>query len=196
MKYLLTAVLAATLITLPILASSQPVKLPYRSNLYPDSLGAYWRMDRTAKEGDVFAAFEFKSMFGDIIFVTEPTTDSLIAMPFPQEHSREGAFIIEYKFLKNEKLISDRTSREIILNMIPRNDKIDAMKLLVDTRGSVENLKLLADAYEEQKCFANAIYVYYRMIWVYPDKGQKHFEEFYFRNFDTFNYVINSAERR
>jgi hypothetical protein len=64
------------------------------------------------------------------------------------------------------------------------------MEALIDfvaTNRSAENMKLLANAYEKEKCFVNVYYVYYRMISVDPVKAKKYLHKFYSRNFDLMN---------
>jgi hypothetical protein len=171
------------------------LKSPATSNIYPDTFAVYWRVDlpQQNKENIYSVGFELRTMFDDLISVTEPTTDSIVTFLFDQEYNYCNAFILNRSLFANNQPISIITDERIdrpttmVLKMVSRNDKIEVLKSLVETRGSLQNLRLLADAYEDQQCFVNACYIYYRMMYVDLELGEKYFNDYYLRNFNTFN---------
>lgn len=180
-----------------ISANGQSIVLPDFSNVYPDTFAIYWqRPEKTnVVKGDYAIQVKCTSLYDDLVFETEQSEDSIISVPFIPEHADEQAMLVCPSFFKNDERIIDRLSRSIELRVLPQSDKIEALKSLVNTNASIENLKLLADAFEEDKCFANAFHVYRRMILADAIHGRKHLLDFYKRNYKILTPVRNSVAR-
>jgi hypothetical protein len=177
-------------IVLLIIASAafgQSIKLPHSSNIYPDTFALYWERRIESEKTDNTAKFSFMTSFEDEISVTGPGADSIVIIPFDYNYADYTLYKIYGTFFKNGLEVDNRnTWIPVSLTKIV-SDKIEALNSLVQTNGNLENLKLLADAYEEKQCYVNAIYIYYRMMLVNPVSGERYFREFYQRNFKSFN---------
>jgi len=172
------------------------MKLPEVSNVYPDSFAIYWRTDKVKGLGEKYAVkVKYTSQHADMLFEAEKTMDSILTVPFINDYTYEGSMLIYGVFFKNDVKILDRLSRPKIFKILSKNEKIEALKSLVDANPSIENLKLLADAFEEDKCFANAIQIYHRALLKDPSQGQVYFWSFYERNYEILNPKLDSAIR-
>jgi hypothetical protein len=156
-------------------------------------MAIYWRNDRVGnsplRDLEREVKFSIRTLFDYEIMSSEMLSDSLVVFPFDDSYPLHKSFLLEYWFNDSHPIQS------CILNVVSRNAKIEALKSLVETNGSVENLKLLADAYEADQCFVNANYIYFRMIWVNQEKAQKYFNEFYQGNFEILNSNFHPGQR-
>lgn len=180
-----------------ISGNAQSIVLPDFSNVYPDTFAIYWKRTEKINLSKENYSIQVKctSLYDDLIFETGQSTDSILSLPFIAEHADEEEMLVYASFFKNDKRIIDRLSQPINFKILSRSDKIEALKSLVDTNASIQNLKLLADALEEEKCFANAFHIYHRMVLKSPVQGRKHFVAFYEKNYKIFTPVRNSVAR-
>jgi hypothetical protein len=175
------------------LSSAQTIKLPgVRSNIYADTFGLYWGHDicyRKSDQGNLsnYTVYvKFQTIFEDTLF-TITTTDTLAIFPFDQDYANERAFQIICVFkLKDSKKAKEY--KDVVVKLLPRNDKIEALRSLVSTNTSLQNLELLADAYESEACYANAYYIYWQMLSIDSKLGKEKFNKFYQRNFKVLNH--------
>ena len=168
-------------------ASAQSLKLPVQSSIYADTIMLYWgkNIHFRTKASDYAVYFKFETIFGDTVFTTN-TTDSLTIIPFNESVANKRAFYITALFhLHGSKEIA--LSQQMIVKLLSRNDKIEALLELVTTRTSMQNLQLLADAYEAEACYSNAYYVYWKMFSLDAVKAKENFGKYYRRNFKDFN---------
>jgi hypothetical protein len=170
------------------LSGAQTIKLPVHSNIYADTIALYWGTNihlPKKKISDYAAYFKFETIFEDVLFTTN-TTDSLIIIPFDQNYADEQAFHVICIFhQKGSKTITEK--QELVLKSLSRNDEIEALRSLVSTNTSLQNLQLLADAYELEACYVNAYQIYWRMLSIDSIRGKENFEKFYQRNFKVLN---------
>jgi hypothetical protein len=185
------------IIAVSISANAQSIKLPDQSNIYPDTFAIYWRTDKARMPGDSYAfQLSIASSYGGLEFKTEKSVDSIVSVPFSEDHVYEAGLLMNGIFFRNGEKISDRLRyAEKMLRVLSKSDKIEVCKLMVETNANIQNLKLLADAFEEEQCFVNALHIYTRMISKEPAEGRKYFLQFYIRNYKILNPVRNSVHR-
>jgi hypothetical protein len=133
------------------------------------------------------------SSFGDRLFETYDAEDSLVLIPFsnPDYAFESGLMITPHAGKSTVNSRNYGPGKEHILKIISKNDKMEALLALVRTNPRLTNLLMLADAYEEQKCFANAFYIYKRTLELYPDEGKVHWYQFYQRHRVDFEFLNN-----
>ena len=194
-KYFLHIVLVAILAAITFNSSyGQFVKLPLQSNLYPDTFAINWS-DKMIKngiqlKGKLTISLNCTTIFGDGVFKVEPTRDTLIALLIAEEFSDSEQFLIEPYFRSDHSSVRREIgmSHDLYqLKLIPRNQKISALRGLVETNPSINNFLLLAEAFEELECFVNAYYIYFLIMLDDAQAGENHFHQFYQRNLRILN---------
>jgi hypothetical protein len=175
-------ILVASLAAVALPSCGQSVQLPMRSYVYPDSFAIYWTGRHIHASVDAYdVQLTFLNMYGDKLVEYEPSADSILLISFDPEYTTERSLLFERTFHKNGKPIHESNDRASVLEIIKNDPKIDALRALVKTSGSIENLQLLASAFEEEGCYANAFYVYNRMIFTDYKRGTMLFRGFYKR---------------
>jgi hypothetical protein len=162
---------------------AQTIKLPHDSKIYADTFAICWGKDFKLGNNDISKydmRIEFETIFGDSFFTTE-TSDTLVSFPFIDDYKDEYAFHLHCIFLLRDSRKISGTG-DALLKLLPPTDKIETLKLLASVNASIQNLQLLADAYEEEACYVNAYHIYSRMISIDVVKGKDSFHKFYQRN--------------
>jgi hypothetical protein len=169
------------------------VKLPLKSNLYPDTFAIYWSDNQVKKEGvrlkgRLTVSINCVTIFDDPVFLIDPSPDTLIAVLITDYRTSEK-FLITPRFGSNNLEIGRMRFfvDEYMLNLISKTPKIDALRDLVATKPTINNFLLLAEAFEDRQCYVNAYYIYYRIMLDDAQTGEKYFHQFYQRNFDVLN---------
>jgi hypothetical protein len=174
---------------------SVSVRLPQSSNVYPDTFAIYWQFDKPYPDDikkDILVKIELSSMYGDVHAQIYDANDSLLAIPYNNEYNYEGSLIIRPRITKTIVTARDYPpGKECVLKIIPKNDKIETFTALAKTNPSISNLLLLAEAYEEERCFVNAFYIYNRILSEDLATGKTYWLQFYGRHFEEFNFKNN-----
>jgi hypothetical protein len=156
-------------------AVAQHVAFPNPSNVYPDTIAIYWQHEsQKTKEQQSVVKLTVRSPFEDLLY-EEQVTDSLVMLVVDTKVNEPG-FVIELAYVgKNNLPRSERAS----LVLIDKKPEIAALIDLVHTNASVENLMLLADAYEKEKCFVNALWIYSQITTGDGGLGRQRFLKYY-----------------
>jgi hypothetical protein len=162
------------------------IKLPIHSNVYPDTFAIYWQLEGPYRHAQVPVKFVLKSLYGGAPYGEEETYDSMFTIPFFPEYKDEEAFLIEGTADIKAKPVT-RFYLERTLKIIPKKEEVEALIALNATAPNIFNLRLLADAYEKEGCFANAYYIYKRMMIINEREGGTLWQKFYNRNYSQFN---------
>jgi hypothetical protein len=184
-KYVSLALIATLMGMSFIDPVSVSARLPRVSNVYPDTFAIYWQFDKrysVEQKENIHVAITVGSIYGDGLFEVFNADDSLVFIPFNPEYIYESALFIKPRATKEVVTTQNNTPDGHVLKLISKNDKLEALIALVRTSSRFTNLVMLAGAYEEEGCFANAYYIYKRMLMLYPQDGATHWEQFYERH--------------
>lgn len=159
--------------------------MPLQSNVYPDTFAIYWQLETPYRHENVPAKFVLQSIFGGEPYGEEETYDSIFTIPFFPEYKHEQGFVIQGT-VKLAGTPSGRFNQERFLKITSKKENIEALIALIATRPNTFNLRLLAEAYEEERCFANAYYIYKRIMIIDENEGKILWQKFYDRNYSEF----------
>ncbi len=172
------------------------VKLPRTSWIYPDTFAVYWKLPRTSQHtGKASIKFRYSTIFSEYPFEFEYTRDSIVTMILDNNYRFEPGMILERTMVAGGKTIYDISEAMKILKIIQKDSEIETIRSLSDVSYSFENLKMLADVYEKKECFANAYFVYTKLMALDVDRGRNEFYAFFRRNSKKLNPKINTALR-
>ncbi len=195
-KYISLALIAALMGMSFIEPISVSVRLPQISNVYPDTFAIYWQFDKRYSDDqkeDLLVKIMVNSSFGDRLFETYDAEDSIVLIPYDNpDYAFERGFLITPQVTKTN--VTSRGvagGRDCMLRIISKNDKMEALIALVRTSPRLSNLLMLADAYEEEKCFVNAFYIYKRILSMYQQEGLTYWDQFYKRHYVEFTFINN-----
>lgn len=166
-------------------STAQQFYLPTTSLMYPDSFAIYWTTRNIPRSYDTYSLrVKCMSLFEDDFGTFAPTTDTIVLLPFTDEMEKDDVYLLDLKFLKNGKQIRSGDNPRIV-KRAPKSERIESMKATVRLAPTLENLQLLANAFEEEKCYLNAVHVYERMIYSYRYAGRLAFKAFISRHPDA-----------
>ncbi len=177
---------------------SVSLRLPQKSYVYPDTFAIYWQFDKRYSDDEkenVVIQIKLRSVFGDGLSETFDADDSLVLIPYEADYIYEESLIIEPRVTKSIITARDYPpGHERLLRIISKNDKIEALIGLVRANPRLTNLLMLAESYEQEKCFVNAFYIYKRMLHLYPNEGVTQWKQFYNRHSTEFK-LLNDIRR-
>jgi hypothetical protein len=188
---------SVVLLTVFFTGYGQSLKLPSTSNVYPDTFAIYWTDGNSVLKGkNISIKISCNSIYGDLSNEVKQTNDSIVSLLFAPEFHYENALAIEWSFLKSSQVIYEQQRSKLkVLKVLQKNEKIEALKSLVDTKPRIENLRMLAEIYEEEKCYVNAFYIYYKILLQDRNLGTTDFLNFYNRNSQLFDNKFNNVMR-
>ena len=190
-------------------AYSQRNLLPQISNIYPDTFAIYWEFPNPPvklKPDETYITIINVMLGGDVTRVTIGSFDTLIVTPFYSDWFGEKALYVKGRYgrIDNEALYreggytgkrpEDFTSCR--LDVMQTTPKIEALLELKQTTANTTNLLILADAYEEEDCYANAMYIYKRILLLNTDEGRREWAAFCKRNSDKFRWKMEQGVDR
>ena len=163
--------------------NSQILRLPAPySNLYPDTFAIYLERDRSiSKKDNDKATVSIRTLFDVELDRLEDSRDSILFSPFYNDLAEAESLLVEVK--------SSRSSRQYlpVLKVMKKDSTIEALLELTYSAHNINNLILLAQAYESQNCLVNVFWICRKMIGLNPKVGHKYFEELITRRFPPSN---------
>jgi hypothetical protein len=175
--------------------------LPKLSSVYPDTFAIYWVFPNPPikiKEDETFITCINSAYGDDVSKVTIDSFDTLTVTPFYSEWTGEQSLLVHGRYGKkdDENGYKPKGSSYVLrpdltyatIKVIETTSKIAALLDLKQTKANVTNMLLLADAYEEEECFVNALYIYKRILLLDTKEGRQEWEAFCNRNYDKFRW--------
>ena len=170
-----TIIIVLNFLLTPVIGQS--IELPSQSNVYPEAFAVYWKRSQLLKSDDkILMRIRVFSAYDDTFLETEASEDTLVTIPFMEEFMSERILHVHGDYTPRDNHFGGWNQK--LLRIIPKSPKIEAMIDLAETNFSTNNLIHLAEAFEEERCYVNAFYIYKRMLSSDPETGKLHFDRF------------------
>jgi hypothetical protein len=165
--------------------------------IYADTFALAWKKqpENLGKEMTLEFVITMDAMYGDSYSFTDGLSgDTLVVMSFYREYAERGNAVgFSPRFTRSGKKLHVYYTDSFIFKIRPRSEKIQALIGLLQTNYSVVNLQMLQEAYEEEQCMVNALYILKRIIEKDSKKGWPMFQDFY-RRYKS-NMILQSVAR-
>jgi hypothetical protein len=156
-------------------ASAQEFVAPASFNLYPDSIAVYLKLNNPDQKINL----RVRSAFGDQHFETN-ITDTVVMVPYYTLYDDERLLVMSLEPDWGRKNYSRQLDEQVIkLATIKKTDSLESAIYRVMENPSEKHLVALARGFEQQDCYGNALYVYYKL---YRKGYRKYWIDFITRN--------------
>ncbi|HEY5748395.1 MAG TPA: hypothetical protein VIU12_20135 [Chryseolinea sp.] len=161
----------------------QPVRFwqPAVSNIYPDSFAIYWTCAGVPTATKLPIRVHFMNVYGDEVFISRQVTDTIVDFRF--DNFNERTLIISSSTPSRKRASNDTYG----LRILTKRPAIEEMKVVLAFEPSLQNYLRLAEAYEKEECYVNAIFIYRQMMKMDNLEGTRHWQEFKTRNLRKFS---------
>jgi len=161
----------------------QPVRFwqPAVSNIYPDSFAIYWTCAGVPSATKLPIRVHFMNVYGDEVFISRQVTDTIVDFRF--DNFNERNLIISSSTPSRKRASNDTYG----LRILTKRPAIEEVKMVLAFDPSLQHYLQLADAYEKEECFVNAIFIYHQMMKMDIVLGTQYWQEFKTRNLRKVN---------
>lgn len=146
------------------------------TNVYADSFALHWSIP-----GKPFRYFEdqknkpeviieMTDLFSDIFYTGYSTTDTIIIFPAPDEKKFAVTACLSDAYRE--------CTAEYVLSVINTNSVIEDLQSTIARDPSIQNLTLLAKAYEKEKCYVNEIFIINKIRQIDQETGDQLWQEY------------------
>jgi len=185
-RYFLFLALAVALVAFqkkPVLVR---FSLPAVSSLYPDSFAIHWTYGGTPPAEKLPIRVHIMNLYGDEVFISREIKDSIADFRF--ENFNERKLIISSSLPQHHRGSHDTYG----LRIMAKRPAIEEMKVVLAFDPTLEHYLSLAEAYEKEECYVNAIFVYHQMMKLDSIRGSQYWQTFQARNRQKF---YNNVQR-
>ena len=160
----------------------QPVRFwqPAVSNIYPDSFAIYWTCAGLPPDTKLPIRVHFMNVFGDEVFISRQVTDTIVDFRF--DNFNERTLIVSSSTPSRKRASNDTYG----LRILTKRPAIEEVKVILAFDPSLQNYLRLAEAYEKEDCYVNAIFVYRQIMKMDSIEGARYWQEFKKRNLRKF----------
>lgn len=167
---------------------SRVVHLPnFRSNVYPDTFAIFWVPYKAFRSDSATQSISFSitDEFDNELLVSPFIADTLAPLTFETKFAEEARLlIITWRNAVGERLVDNpgwkiHPKQIAILN---REPEVEDLRISLFKSYTFENLRVLAEAFENRRCYVNAYYIYRQMLQLNRKAGMKAFQQFLVKN--------------